>query len=79
VKRVQKKLAVLIGASAFTAIATLALSYVLLPRMGINGAGIAILGSHGIVAVAIVVNSLGKRPAVRESLGKLRISLWRKK
>ena len=76
-KRVQKKLAVLIELSAFIAIATLALSYVLLPRMGINGVGIAWLGSQGVVAVGIVISFLVRRPLVRATLRRFRSSLWR--
>lgn len=75
-KRVQKKLAVLIELSAFIAVATLALSYLLLPRIGINGAGIAWLGSQGVVAVGIVISFLLRRPAFREGLRRVRASLW---
>ncbi len=76
-KRVEKKLAVLIELSAFIAMATLALSYVLLPRMGINGVGIAWLGSQGVVAVGIVISFLLRRPAIKEELRRLRGFLWR--
>ena len=61
IKRVEKKLAVLLKLTAFIAIATLALSYLLLPRIGINGAGIAWLGSQGVVAVGIIVSFLLRR------------------
>ncbi len=65
-KRVEKKMAVLIKLSVFIAIATLTLSYLLLPRMGIDGAGVAWLGSQGVVALWIVTSFLLRRPAVRE-------------
>ncbi len=76
VKRVENKLAVLIGLSAFIAIAALALSYLLLPRMGVNGVGIAWLGSQGVVAVGIVISFLVRRPAIREKMHWFRVSLW---
>lgn len=64
VKRVERKLTVIIGLSAFIAITTLALSYLLLPRMGINGAGIAWLASHGAIASMVLASSLWKRGAL---------------
>jgi len=63
-RRVQKKMAELMVFSAFVAIATLVVSYILLPRIGINGVGYAWLGSQGVVAVAIVISFLLRRPAV---------------
>jgi len=42
--------------SVFIAVATLGLSYFLLPRMGIMGTGIAWLASQGIAALIIVYN-----------------------
>ncbi|MBA7502786.1 hypothetical protein ES706_01380 [subsurface metagenome] len=51
IKRVEMKMKGVIGLSAFIAVATLALSHVLLPRMGIIGAGIAWLVSQAVVAV----------------------------
>ncbi|HEY42266.1 MAG TPA: oligosaccharide flippase family protein [Dehalococcoidia bacterium] len=52
--RVEKKLKTLICLSIFAAVVTLVLSYVLLPRMGINGAGIAWLASNGGITLWIV-------------------------
>jgi O-antigen/teichoic acid export membrane protein len=56
--RVEKKLKVIIGFTAFIAVLTLGLAYFLLPRMGINGAGIAWLITHGIIALVIVATSV---------------------
>lgn len=53
VKRVEKRLKVVVGLSAVAAAATLGLAYLLLPRMGINGAGIALLGSQGLVLLVV--------------------------
>jgi O-antigen/teichoic acid export membrane protein len=55
-KRVEMRLKGVIALTAFVAIATLVLSYVLLPRMGIVGAGIAWLASQGIAALIIAPN-----------------------
>ncbi len=60
IKRVQKKLKLIVGLTAFIAVVTLGLVYLLLPLMGINGAGIAWLASQGIVAL-IIVASLFRR------------------
>lgn len=61
IKRVQMRLKLIIGLTAFVAVVTLGLSYLLLPRMGINGAGIAWLISQGVVALGIIANSLWRR------------------
>ena len=53
VKRVQKRMRGVIGLSAFIAVVTMVLSYLLLPRVGIIGAGIGWLIPQAIVAVAI--------------------------
>ncbi len=55
VKRVQMKMKGVVGMTALTAIATLALSWFLLPRMGISGAGVAWLSSQAAVASAVVL------------------------
>ena len=60
IKRVEKKLGVLVGLTAFTAAVTLGLTCLLLPRMGINGAGIARLAAQGIVALIIAASWLKK-------------------
>lgn len=51
IKRVEMKLKGVVGLSGFIAIATLALAYVLLPQIGILGAGVAWLVSQGIAAL----------------------------
>jgi len=61
IKRVEKKLIILIGITAFLAVSTLALSHVLLPRIGITGVGIAWLISQGIVALVISAGFVKKR------------------
>ncbi len=63
IKRVEKKLRIIIGLTAFIAVATLGLTYFLLPHMGINGAGIAWLISQGIVALVIVASWFKRRQA----------------
>lgn len=65
VKRVERKLGIIVGLSAFAGAATIGLAYLLLPRMGINGAGIAWLTAQAAVALAIAANFLRKRMAVR--------------
>ena len=59
--RVEKKLKVIVGFTAFIAVLTLGLAYLLLPRMGINGAGIAWLATHGIIALVVTVISFRGR------------------
>ena len=61
VKRVEKKLKVLVGLTAFAAIATLGLTYLLLPGMGIDGAGIAWLITQGTIALVVVASWLKGR------------------
>ena len=56
VKRVEKKLMGVLLLTGFVAIVTLALSYVLLPRLGLLGAGVAWLTGQGIAAVIILAN-----------------------
>lgn len=60
IKRVQKRLITLIEVGAFLAVSTLAMSYVLLPSMGITGVGIAWLTSQGILALVIVAGFVNK-------------------
>jgi len=61
IKRVEMKLRLIIGLTAFVAVATLGLSYWLLPRMGINGVGVAWLVSQGVMALGIIADSLWRR------------------
>jgi len=63
IKRIEKKLKVLVGLSAFAAIAALGLTYLLLPVMGIDGAGIAWLITQGTIALVVVADSLKRRGA----------------
>ena len=72
VKRVQKKLTILLTLSAFIPVSTLVLTYLLLPWIGITGAGIAWLGSQGVVALGIIVSFILKRAVTRESLRRSR-------
>jgi O-antigen/teichoic acid export membrane protein len=61
IKRVENKLRLIIGLSIFMAVATLGLSYLFLPWMGINGVGIAWLATQTIIALIIGPISLKKR------------------
>jgi len=61
IKQVQMNLRLVIALPAFIAIATLGLSYLLLPRMGINGAGFAWLITQGVVTAGIITNFLWRR------------------
>lgn len=74
VKRVEKKLRIIVGLSAFAGAVTIGLVYVLLPRMGINGAGIAWLTAQVIVALVIAISFFLKRVAVRGNRRRLGIS-----
>ena len=60
IKRVQKDLKTIIILTAFVAAITLGLGYVLIPRLGIDGAGIAWLSGQGCVALFIVVRTMKK-------------------
>lgn len=77
-KRVQSKLVQLVALSVFIAVAALLLSYLLLPRLGINGVGVAWVVSQGVVATGIVIRFAAGRPAVREALRGLKYSLRRR-
>jgi O-antigen/teichoic acid export membrane protein len=59
-KMVERRMKSVIGLTIFTATATLGISYLLLPRMGILGGGIAWLSSQGVVALIVMYN-LGRR------------------
>jgi len=63
VKRVEKKLKVLVGFTAFAAVVSLGLAYLLLPTIGINGAGIAWLVTQGILGLVVVASLLKGRHA----------------
>ncbi len=56
IKRVQKDLKVLVSLTAFVAVVTLVLAFVLIPRIGIEGAGIGWL--VGQTSAALVVMSV---------------------
>jgi O-antigen/teichoic acid export membrane protein len=58
VKRVEMKLGTLIAITGVITAVTLGVSYLLIPRMGINGAGWAWLVGQGVVAACIIINSL---------------------
>jgi len=68
VKRVQKKMKDVIWLTALIAVCTLGLSWLLLPRMGILGAGIASLISQGIAALLIVYNLWRPTKGLQESV-----------
>jgi len=63
-KRVEKRLRAIIGFTVFVAVSALGLAYLLLPSMGINGAGIAYLISDGIGALWIATSWLKRRTPV---------------
>lgn len=54
IKRVEKRMKSVIGLTAFIALATLGMSYFLLPQMGILGIGVAWLSSQGVAAVITI-------------------------
>ena len=56
IKRVQQDLKSIVGLTAFMAVVTLGLAYVLLSDMGINGAGIAWLAGQGVTALVVIVS-----------------------
>jgi O-antigen/teichoic acid export membrane protein len=58
IKRVQKDLKSIVGLTAFVAVVALGLAFVLVPDMGIKGAGIAWLAGQGCAALVIIVNWL---------------------
>lgn len=60
IKRVEKKLGIIIGLPLGMMIFSLVVAYVLLPDMGISGAGIAWLGGQTAVAAVITVNWVRK-------------------
>lgn len=60
VKIVEKKLRLIVCLTASVAAVTIGLAYLLLPRMGINGAGIAWLAIQGAIALVIMVSFLKK-------------------
>ncbi len=61
IKMVEKKLRVIVALTAFVAVITLGLSFLLLPRIGINGPGIAWLISQGVIASVIMTSFLRRR------------------
>jgi O-antigen/teichoic acid export membrane protein len=64
IKRVEKKLKGVLLLTAFTAVVTLVLSYVLLPKSGLPGVGIAWLVAQGTAAVVICASWIRKRRIV---------------
>jgi len=55
IKRIQKAMKSVVLMTGFTSVVTLGLSYVLLPRIGILGAGIAWLIANSIVSLLIII------------------------
>ena len=60
IKRIEKNLRIIVGLSALDIAGILGLTYVLIPRVGINSIGIAWLTSHSVIACLIVANWLWK-------------------
>lgn len=60
IKRVEKRMSAVVALSAVIAVGTLGLSYLLMPRLGLSGVGIAWLGSQA-SAAAVVAFSLRRR------------------
>lgn len=58
IKRVEMKMKSALLLSAFIAFTTLGLAYILLPQMGILGAGVAWLSSHTVAAIAVTYDLL---------------------
>ena len=56
IKRVRKDLKVLIGLTVFIAVMTLGLGFVLIPRMGIEGAGISWLVGQTAASLVVLVS-----------------------
>jgi len=69
VKKVQRNLTAVIVVSIFISLITLAVSYWLLPGMGISGVGIAYLVGQGIAALGIIISFLLKKPTFIEKSG----------
>lgn len=65
VERVRMKMTRVIAVNAFVTVATLGLSWGLLTRMGLAGAGIAWLAGQSVAALAVLAVSLLRRPRVR--------------
>jgi O-antigen/teichoic acid export membrane protein len=61
IKRVQKRLKIIVGLSAFIGVVTIVLSYILLPYADIAGAGIAWLTTHCCISLVIVASWLKNR------------------
>lgn len=61
IKRVEMRMKSVTGLTIFIAIATLGMSYFLLPQMGILGAGVAWLTSQSLVAVVVILILFGRR------------------
>jgi O-antigen/teichoic acid export membrane protein len=60
-KRVEMKMKGVIAFNAFITVATLALSWVLMPHIGILGAGVAWLSSQSAVALIVIILWLNRR------------------
>lgn len=65
IKRVEMKMKSVIGLTAFIVVVTLVMSWILLSQMGIFGVGLSWLLSQGLVALAIIINFILRRAAVR--------------
>ncbi|OGO03663.1 MAG: hypothetical protein A2Y91_04995 [Chloroflexi bacterium RBG_13_54_8] len=78
VARVQKKLRFVVLLFAGVAIGTMTLSYVLVPRMGIMGAGVSWLGMSGMAALIVLPRLIGllrSEPHLRPELKQKNIEI----
>jgi O-antigen/teichoic acid export membrane protein len=66
VERVRMRMSRVIAMNAFVTIATLGSSWVLLPRMGLVGAGIAWIASQSVAALVVVLGFWLRRPQPQE-------------
>lgn len=66
--RVEKRLRAILIVSGFLAVLIVALSYILLPRLGISGAGYAWLISHGSVAAWTITDLVRKLSSARKKI-----------
>ncbi|MFC2003651.1 lipopolysaccharide biosynthesis protein [Chloroflexota bacterium] len=77
IRRVEMRMKSVIGLNAFVTIATLGMSYLLLPRMGILGAGVAWLTTQSLVAVVVLLILNGRRHGSAASMPRGKEPIWR--
>lgn len=69
IKRVEMDLKAIVGLAAFMAVISLGLGYILLPGMGINGAGIAWLVGQGVTTLVVIVIFFRRRRQTKIASG----------